>query len=196
MSDHTEEAMSEPMSEARIKALREWNRGGADEVDELIDEVERLRGIKPELPPFPPEGDGLPRYGLRWNGPTEPLAVPMPDGYWTPWHLANAGQDTGLGLSLEERNAELRQERNDLRAQLEHEHKEKRHLKDEVERLREIWARHCEVARKIDARLKRAEELLRIHGRYVLAVEDLMPDVAAYFADDRAALGHDGKGRG
>lgn len=48
----------------------------------------RLQGLKPELPPRPPEGDGLPRYGLRWNGPTEPLPVPMADGYWTPWHLA------------------------------------------------------------------------------------------------------------
>lgn len=28
-------------------------------------EVARLRGIKPELPPRPPDGTGLPRYGLR-----------------------------------------------------------------------------------------------------------------------------------
>jgi len=60
---------------ARNKALRE--------------EVERLRGITPELPPYPPTGEGLPRYGVRWNGPTQPLAVPMEDGYWAPWHLAD-----------------------------------------------------------------------------------------------------------
>lgn len=54
----------------------------------LITENEHLRGLKPDLPPRPPEGYGLPRYGLRWNGPTEPLAVQMDDGYWTPWHLA------------------------------------------------------------------------------------------------------------
>lgn len=54
----------------------------------LIADNERLRGLKPDLPPRPPEGNGLPRYGLRWNGPTEPLAVQMDDGYWTPWHLA------------------------------------------------------------------------------------------------------------
>ncbi len=41
--------MSEPMSEARIQELREWNRGGADEVDELLDEVERLRAALKEL---------------------------------------------------------------------------------------------------------------------------------------------------
>lgn len=51
-------------------------------------EIERLRGLKPELPPRPPDGGGLPRYGLRWNGPHEPVAVPMDDGFWTPWHLA------------------------------------------------------------------------------------------------------------
>ena len=52
-------------------------------------EIKRLQGIKPELPEMPPAGEGLPRYGLRWNGPQLPLAVPMPDGYWTPWHLAD-----------------------------------------------------------------------------------------------------------
>lgn len=51
--------------------------------------------LRPELPPVPTECDRLeastlPRYGLRWNGPTRPLSVPMVDGYWTPWHLAAA----------------------------------------------------------------------------------------------------------
>lgn len=55
----------------------------------LISEIDRLRGIQPAYPPRPPEGHGLPRYGLRWNGPQQPLAVLMDDGYWTPWHLAN-----------------------------------------------------------------------------------------------------------
>lgn len=62
-------------------------------VDNLRAELERLKGITPELPPRPPEGDGLPRYGLRWNGPGLPLAVPMGDGYWTPWHLASKAVD-------------------------------------------------------------------------------------------------------
>jgi hypothetical protein len=56
----------------------------------MREEIERLRGIKPELPPLLPSGSGLPRYGLRWNGPTQPLAVRMDDGYWTPWHLADS----------------------------------------------------------------------------------------------------------
>jgi hypothetical protein len=33
---------------------------------------------------------GLPRYGLQWNGPREFVATPLPDGYWTPHHLAQA----------------------------------------------------------------------------------------------------------
>lgn len=52
--------------------------------------IAELRGLVPELPPRPPEGDGMPRYGLRWNGPRQPVSVPMADGYWTPWHLAEA----------------------------------------------------------------------------------------------------------
>jgi hypothetical protein len=55
---------------------------------QLQAECELLRGLKPEAPPYPPEGEGLPRYGIRWNGPGVPLGVPMDDGYWTPWHLA------------------------------------------------------------------------------------------------------------
>lgn len=61
---------------------------GANLIDELLSEVARLKGLEPQLPPYPPEGHGLPRYGLRWNGPDKPLAVPMDDGYWTPFHLA------------------------------------------------------------------------------------------------------------
>lgn len=32
--------------------------------------------------------DDLPRYGLQWNGPERPVATPMPDGFWTPYHVA------------------------------------------------------------------------------------------------------------
>ena len=30
------------------------------------------------------------RYGLEWSSPTTFLAKPLPDGYWTPWHEADA----------------------------------------------------------------------------------------------------------
>ena len=29
------------------------------------------------------------RYGIVWRG-DQPIARPLPDGYWTPWHPANA----------------------------------------------------------------------------------------------------------
>lgn len=60
------------------------------ELEKLRGENERLKGIRPEFPPFPHEGEGLPRYGIKWNGPKTPLAVPMIDGYWTPYHLAES----------------------------------------------------------------------------------------------------------
>lgn len=63
------------------------------QIEQLQAECETLRGLTPEAPPRPPEGEGLPRFGLRWNGPGQPLSVPMDDGYWTPWHLANSAAD-------------------------------------------------------------------------------------------------------
>lgn len=82
------------------------------ELEEALAEVERLRGVPSELPPRPPDGFGLPRYGIRWNGPTEPLSVPLNRGYWTPWHLAAAEIDR---LGEENRKLELR-----WKAEMEH----------------------------------------------------------------------------
>lgn len=64
-------------------------RQAADRIEADAKEIERLRGITPELPPRPPDGEGLQRYGLRHNGPKLPMSVPMDDGYWVPWHLAH-----------------------------------------------------------------------------------------------------------
>ena len=33
-------------------------------------------------------GAGLERYGIEWQGQENPISVPMDDGYWTPWHIA------------------------------------------------------------------------------------------------------------
>lgn len=65
-------------------------------IETLQELVESLQGLVPEAPPRPPDGDGLPRYGLRWNGPSQPLSVPMNDGYWTPWHLAYQQVESAL----------------------------------------------------------------------------------------------------
>lgn len=47
----------------------------------------------------------LPRYGLRWNGPDQPVSTPMPDGFWTPFHIAHQA----LKVAEEERDESLRQ---------------------------------------------------------------------------------------
>lgn len=70
------------------------------ERDKALAQVEQLKGIKPELPPFPPQGDGLPRFGIKWNGEYEPISTPMDDGYWTPYHLA-AAQNAELADDVE-----------------------------------------------------------------------------------------------
>lgn len=49
----------------------------------------------PAFPPRPPVTKGhdnptsLTRWGIQWNGPENPIAVPMDNGYWTPWHVAD-----------------------------------------------------------------------------------------------------------
>jgi hypothetical protein len=30
------------------------------------------------------------RYGVNWKAPNGVTHEPMPDGYWTPWHIADA----------------------------------------------------------------------------------------------------------
>ena len=62
----------------------------ASEIEALRAQVAALKGCVPELPEPLYAGNHLPRFGIRWNGPTEPLCVPMDDGYWTPWHYAEA----------------------------------------------------------------------------------------------------------
>lgn len=66
-----------------IRKAAELEREKAD----LVAQVESLKGIKPEMPPRPQQGCGLPRYGIKWNGDHQPISTPMDDGYWTPYHL-------------------------------------------------------------------------------------------------------------
>ena len=53
------------------------------------DAIDRARAA---LAVEPGEGaslSSLVRYGVTWDGrKTTPLLTPMPDGYWTPWHIA------------------------------------------------------------------------------------------------------------
>jgi hypothetical protein len=96
----------------------------ASDVLALLAEIDQLKGIHPGFPPRPPEGEGLPRYGLRWNGPQQPLATPMDDGYWTPWHLADqlkAESDRNAKNAAEWEAASLHwmAERDQLKAEIE-----------------------------------------------------------------------------
>lgn len=53
----------------------------------------------------------LERYAILWRGQTEPVCVGQSDGYWTPWHLAQASL-----AHLHEEIATVTKERDDLRA--------------------------------------------------------------------------------
>ncbi len=73
------------------------DRSKDDEIARLRAQVEALQGLRPEIPQRPPHSNdsryqhpALKRYGLRWNGPGQPVSVPMEDGYWTPFHAALA----------------------------------------------------------------------------------------------------------
>jgi hypothetical protein len=63
-------------------------------------------------PPSEPsaENRGLPRFGLQWNGPEEFVATPMPDGYWTPWHLADAALRAAEGQRPRSSETDVTQE--------------------------------------------------------------------------------------
>lgn len=69
-----------------------------DAAREALSPETNLKRIQPEFSPRAPEGGGLPRYGIRWNGLTEPLSVLLDDGYWTPWHLAADALETKVNV--------------------------------------------------------------------------------------------------
>lgn len=61
---------------------------------ELLVRQQALASV-PAFPPRPPvtkghnNPTGLTRWGIQWNGPEQAIALPMDDGYWTPWHVAD-----------------------------------------------------------------------------------------------------------
>lgn len=86
--------MNEPITKLRELAeeMRDaaslyagWADGCASDARSWADKLASLAG---EWAVVPREAR-LQRYGVQWNGPDQPIAVPMPDGYWTPWHLAD-----------------------------------------------------------------------------------------------------------
>lgn len=63
------------------------------EKDELSEEYEEARAERDQALSAlvaKLKASDLPRFGIQWQGPHDPISVPMADGYWTPWHLAAA----------------------------------------------------------------------------------------------------------
>ncbi|WP_439878887.1 hypothetical protein [Pseudomonas prosekii] len=135
-------------------------------ISTLIAENERLSGLQPSFPPRPPEGEGLPRFGLRWNSPQQPLAVAMADGYWTPWHLAEQlrAQNAGLKTGYEAYEQTVKE----LRAELEA-------LRKDAERYR--WLHHG-------------------HSGYIEVVEWIGPHATGMTGEDLDALIDAAMGKG
>lgn len=99
-----------------------------------------------KLPPYPESGElrdilTLSRWGITWQGPENPICVPMNDGYWTPWHLAEkeidalksqvASRDAQL-VTIGEINKSLRKENAALKA-------ENERLRKDAERYRHTY---------------------------------------------------------
>lgn len=84
--------------------------------------------------PFDVQGKAqvrLARYGIKWQGENMPICVPFPDGYWTPWHVAEA------------QVASLTADNEALRLQLKHDVSPLQAALKENERARELL-RKCE----------------------------------------------------
>lgn len=75
------ELLEHPQASAPVPAV-------AEPSDGLVEAL-------PTLPPRPPVRERhsspspLTRWGIQWNGPEQAIALPIDDGYWTPWHVAD-----------------------------------------------------------------------------------------------------------
>jgi hypothetical protein len=107
----------------------------------------------------------LERYGIRWRGKNDPTYEQMPDGYWTPWHIA--------------------QEENDrLRAEVET-------ARRDAVTLDHAYAGAMVEAEALDGeceRLRAEVEALREALRYVL-INAYSPDDVIYAAETALAAG-------
>lgn len=85
----------------------------------------------------------LQRYGIEWTGPKTPICVAKDDGYWTPWHVANA-ELAALRAELESAHTAQRHAEKELAqymawyamAEHQHLHEQRRAEKAEAEAAR------------------------------------------------------------
>jgi len=92
-------AASQPLTAQQLDVLIERHCGGTELTDGeyssmvmFAASVERAHGIGADSAASQPaqEPVQLQRFGVKWKGQTEPFMEQMPDGYWTPWHIADA----------------------------------------------------------------------------------------------------------
>lgn len=89
-----------------IETLRAENDVLKSQLMTAVDEIDKLKGIKPQN--LSEKIHPMQRFGVRWNGPSQPLAVPMDDGYWTPYHAAKIYVDIIIAKN-DRLNLELRE---------------------------------------------------------------------------------------
>ena len=86
------------MSDSRVDEIEDMIARGELNAAQVFTQMRQLVQTRAKS-----DGGELPRYGIEWVGPRKPIAVPMDDGYWTPWHLANQELIAASSVVQEER---------------------------------------------------------------------------------------------
>jgi hypothetical protein len=86
------------MSDSRVDEIEDMIARGELNAAQVFTQMRQLVQTRAKS-----DGGELPRYGIEWVGPRKPIAVPMDDGYWTPWHLANQELSAASAVVQEER---------------------------------------------------------------------------------------------
>lgn len=96
--------------------VNRWRRIPAPE--QPLDTIQRLgqEFDAPEASPSLGMGEELERWGFRWRGHDHGTHERMPDGYWTPWHIATA-KIAALSRSQSPSDVGLAEENERLRAE-------------------------------------------------------------------------------
>ena len=84
------------MSEARKHLETEVKAAKYLKESTIAVSVDHLDTLLKASPPSGGEVVKLERFGIEWQGPESPICVTRPDGYWTPWHIADAALQAAL----------------------------------------------------------------------------------------------------
>lgn len=130
---------------------------GSMALNPYVFEFARALLFEAKLPPRPDSSEPtntptLSRWGIKWQGPESPISVPMSDGYWTPWHLAEKEIDDLKWsiAALEDKNLDMCAEKIDAGRY--------RWLRENLHRLQSMRPNHAPepdaLDKAIDAELK------------------------------------------